>query len=138
MADYRDIINGTLNSIVNKVKDVAESGTVRGIYDKGTSRAKAYARIAKLTLELNGANEELKKIYTEIGRLYYEQAKDAPEGFFASLFSQIETVSEEMNAKQEEIEAIKADIEASAKDIDVEVGEFDDIVSFYENDKKDE
>ena len=78
MADYKDIIKGTLSSIAGKVKEVAESGTVRDIYDKGASRAKSYTRIAKLTLEMNGESEELKRVYTEIGKLYYEQAKDAP------------------------------------------------------------
>ena len=77
MADYKDIISGTINSIVGKVKEVAESGAVRDIYENGANRAKSYGRIAKLALELNGENEELKRVYTEIGRLYYEQAKDA-------------------------------------------------------------
>ena len=76
MADYKDIISGTINSIVGKVKEVAESGAVRDIYENGANRAKSYGRIAKLALELNGENEELKRVYTEIGRLYYEQAKD--------------------------------------------------------------
>ena len=130
MADYKDIIKGTLSSIAGKVKEVAESGTVRDIYDKGASRAKSYTRIAKLTLEMNGESEELKRVYTEIGKLYYEQAKDAPEGFFAPLFSQVKEISDSILAKEEEINAMKAEFEAecAAKDIDVEIGEFDDIV----------
>ena len=67
MADYKDIISGTINSIVGKVKEVAESGAVRDIYENGANRAKSYGRIAKLALELNGENEELKRVYTEIG-----------------------------------------------------------------------
>ena len=64
MADYKDIIAGTINSIVGKVKEVAESGAVRDIYENGANRAKSYGRIAKLALELNGENEELKRVYT--------------------------------------------------------------------------
>ena len=75
MADYKDIISGTINSIVGKVKEVAESGAVRDIYENGANRAKSYGRIAKLALELNGENEELKRVYTEIGRLYYDQGR---------------------------------------------------------------
>ena len=143
MADYKDIISGTINSIVGKVKEVAESGSVRDIYESGASRAKSYGRIAKLALELNGENEELKRVYTEIGRLYYEQAKDAPEGFFASLFAQAEEICERIEAKEDEINALKADITASAKDadIDVEIGEFDDfdsVVDATEDDGKNE
>lgn len=134
MADYKSIITGTLNTLANKVKEVAESGSVRDIYDRGAGRAKAYARIAKLSLELNGENEELKKIYAEIGRLYYEQAKDAPEGFFAPLFAQAEEVCAVISAKEEEINSLRAemDCEVCEDDIDVEIGEFEDIVTAAE------
>lgn len=145
MADYKDIISGTINSIVGKVKEVAESGTVRDIYENGANRAKSYGRIAKLALELNGENEELKRVYTEIGRLYYEQAKDAPEGFFAPLFAQAEEICGRITAKEDEINSLKADVAAAAgcdeADIDVEIGEFDDfdnIVDATEDDGKNE
>lgn len=145
MADYKDIIAGTINSIVGKVKEVAESGAVRDIYENGASRAKSYGRIAKLALELNGENEELKRVYTEIGRLYYEQAKDAPEGFFAPLFAQAEEICGRIAAKEDEINSLKADIATATgcdeADIDVEIGEFDDfdnIVDATEDDGKNE
>ena len=145
MADYKDIISGTINSIVGKVKEVAESGAVRDIYEHGANRAKSYGRIAKLALELNGENEELKRVYTEIGRLYYEQAKDAPEGFFAPLFAQAEEICGRIAAKEDEINALKADVAAATgcdeADIDVEIGEFDDfdnIVDATEDDGKNE
>ena len=145
MADYKDIIAGTINSIVGKVKEVAESGAVRDIYENGASRAKSYGRIAKLALELNGENEQLKRVYTEIGRLYYEQAKDAPEGFFAPLFAQAEEICGRIAAKEDEINSLKADVAAATgcdeADIDVEIGEFDDfdnIVDATEDDGKNE
>ena len=156
MADYKDIIKGTLNNIAGKVKEVAESdtvqnfcgkvkeaaetGSVKEIYDKGASRAKAYSRIAKLTLEMNGESEELKRVYTEIGKLYYDQAKDAPEGFFAPLFNQVQEISADILAKEEEINAMKAEFEAeaAAKDIEVEVCEFDQVVDATESDGNNE
>lgn len=122
MADYKDIISGTLGNIVDKVKEVATSGTVRNIYEQGTSRAKSYSRIAKLTLEINGDNEELKRVYTEIGKLYFEQAKDAPEGFFAPLFAQAEQLSTAIAAKEEAIETLKAACAAEGiEDVEVEI-----------------
>ncbi len=141
MADYRDIISGTISNLVGKVKEVAESGTVRNIYEQGSSRAKAYGRIAKLTLEMNGESEELKRVYTEIGKLYYEQAKDAPEGFFAPLFAQAEEITGSILAKEEEINSMKAAFEAESAgndaDIDVEITEFEDVVDATENDGAD-
>ena len=163
MADYKDIISGTINSIVGKVKEVAESGAVRDIYENGANRAKSYGRIAKLALELNGENEELKRVSMglpdffiktikekqdgqwNIGRLYYEQAKDAPEGFFAPLFAQAEEICGRIAAKEDEINSLKADVAAATgcdeADIDVEIGEFDDfdnIVDATEDDGKNE
>ena len=134
MANYKDIFTGTINSIVSKVKDVAENGGVREVYEQGASRAKAYARIAKLNLELNGENEELKRVYAEIGKLYYEEAKGAPMGFFAPLFSQVEEHANAVNEKQAQIDAIKAGF-SSESDIDVEISEYEDVVSADEEDK---
>ena len=118
---------------------------MRDIYENGANRAKSYGRIAKLALELNGENEELKRVYTEIGRLYYEQAKDAPEGFFAPLFAQAEEICGRIAAKEDEINSLKADVAAATgcdeADIDVEIGEFDDfdnIVDATEDDGKNE
>lgn len=134
MADYKDIISGTINNLVGKVKEAAESGTVRNIYEQGASRAKNYGRIAKLSLEMNGDAEELRRVYTEIGKLYYEQAKDDPQGFFAPLFTQAEELSAKIIAKEEEINNLKASCtsEEAEGDIDVEICEFEEVVSATE------
>jgi len=140
MADYKDIIAGTLNVLAGKVKEavntvsesMGENGSVREVYEAGAGRAKAYARMAKLSLELNGEREELKRVYTEIGKLYYDAAKDAPEGFFASLFAQVDEINARIQAKSDEIDEIKAEVVPG--DIDVEISEFDDVVSESEND----
>ena len=101
MADYKDMITGTLKNIMGKVKEVADSNTVRDIYEQGAGKAKAYGQIAKLSLEINGDREELKRVFAEVGQLYYEQAKDAPEGFFRALFAQAEQIKANIAAKEE-------------------------------------
>ena len=112
MADYKDIITGTLNNIVGKVKEVADSGAIKDIYEHGANRAKSYGQMAKLSLEINGDSEELKRVYAEIGRLYYDQAKNAPEGFFAPLFEQAAALIESINSKQAQIQAMKDEFAA--------------------------
>ena len=136
MADYKDIITGTISNIMGKVKEVAESpnvkeavdkvkaaaedtvgkvkeaaegSTVKEVCDQGANRVKSYGRIAKLSLEMNGDYEELKRVYTEIGKLCYDQFKDAPEGFFAPLFAQVEEISARIERSEAEIEAMKAE-----------------------------
>ena len=130
MADYKSIISGAITDIVGKVKEVANKETVRGIYEQGAVKAKSYGRIAKLTLELNSENESLKRIYTEIGKLYYEQAKEDPQGYFAPLFAQAGEISAAIAAKNEEISALKASMEAEPCDVEVE---FEEIVDAAED-----
>lgn len=120
--------SGTINNVMGKVRDAAESTGIRSFYDKGASRAKIYGQIAKLTVSMNSDNEELKRVFCEIGRLYYEQAKDAPEGYFAPLFAQCEAVSAAIEEKQKEIDELKASVQENTDDIEVEIT--DDIVDF--------
>lgn len=149
MADYKDIITGTISNIMGKVKEVAESpnvkeavdkvraaaedtvgkvkeaaegSTVKEVCEQGASRVKSYGRIAKLNLEMNGDYEELKRVYTEIGKLCYDQFKDAPEGFFAPLFAQVEEISARIERSEAEIEAMKAEVGCQEEpDISVEI-----------------
>ena len=132
MADYKDIITGTLNNIVGKVKEVADSGAIKDIYEHGASRAKSYGQMAKLSLEINGDSEELKRVYAEIGRLYYDQAKDAPEGFFAPLFEQAAALIESINSKQAQIQAMKD--EFAAETAPAEDADFESVVDATEDD----
>lgn len=133
MADYKDILSGTLGKLADKVKETASSSGVLDVYAQGANRAKAFGQLTKLTLELNGEHEELQRIYTEIGRLYFEQAKDAPEGFFVPLFEQAGRISDSIRQKQAEIDGLKADyLEPGEKNVEVEFGDFDDIVSAAE------
>lgn len=158
MSDYKDIINGTISTLVGKAKEIVSSDTVAGLVDKvksaaeesgvakvyedGANRTKAYAKIAKLTLEVNGAHEELSRVYAEIGKLYYEQAKDAPEGYFAPLFAQageltqsILSKEDEVRALKDEIEAARAEKQAAAEAYDnAEIADFEQIVDATAND----
>ncbi len=135
MADYKDILSGTFGKLADKVKETASSSGVLDVYAQGASRAKAFGQLTKLTLELNGEHEELQRIYTEIGRLYFEQAKDAPEGFFVPLFEQANRVTDSIRAKRAKIDELKEHYGVTEQgDINVEIGDFDDVVSATEAD----
>ena len=138
MADYKELFG----SLVNKAKDVMESTGVTEVYQKGASRTKAYSRIARLTLDTNSQADELRKVYTEIGRLYFEQARENPEGVFAPLFAQAGKLMDEMKAKEAELDELKSGLrdEAEEKDIEVEItqdiDDFDQIVNATEAEGK--
>lgn len=138
MADYKELFG----SLVNKAKDVMESTGVTEVYQKGASRTKAYSRIARLTLDTNSQADELRKVYTEIGRLYFEQARENPEGVFAPLFAQAGKLMDELKAREAELEQLKSGLrdEAEEKDIEVEItqdiDDFDQIVNATEAEGK--
>ncbi len=135
MADYKDILSGTLGKLAEKAREAAGNSGVLDVYAQGTSRAKAFGQMAKLSLELNGEHEELKRIYTEIGRLYFEQARQNPEGFFVPLFEQAERVSGNIREKRARIDALHETYGTPEEhDLDVEITDFDDVVSATEAD----
>ena len=139
MADYKEM----LGSLVGKAKELAGSEGVRSamdklnasgvahIYAQGADRAKAYARITKLTLEINGDNSELSRVYAEIGRLYFEQNRLNPEGYFAPLFAQAGKLTESIHAKEDEIAALKAQTANCASEPEPD---FESIVNATEED----
>ena len=131
MADYKELFG----KLADKVKDVAETSGVMDVYAQGASRAKAFGQLTKLTVELNREQEELRDIYTEIGRLYYEQAKTAPEGVFVPLFEQADRVTGSIRERRAKINELKEGSGLSGQDdIAVEIGDFDDVVSATEAD----
>lgn len=131
MSDYKELFG----KLAGKVKEAADSSGVLDIYAQGTERAKALGQIAKLSIELKSEHDELQRIYTEIGRMYFEQAKAAPEGSFVPLFDQANRTAEKIRETRAKIDDLHAHYgESGERDIDVEIGDFDDIVSAAEAD----
>ena len=127
MADYKNMIKGTLSVLGNKAKNYVESGALKDTYDRGTTTAKCYANIAKLNVQINGELEEQKKAFLEIGRLYYDMHRNDPEPRFAGLFEQISEIDAKIETMREELFAAKAAVETakSNPDISVEIVEED-------------
>lgn len=143
MANYKDILNGTLRSLSDKVKEVGETGGVKGIYSRGAERAKSYARAAKLSLEINGESEELRKVYAEVGKLFLEQNETAPGPLYEGLFAQAAELRARLAEKNEELKNLPyIDFEEKASekadDIGAEIGDFEDIVNATESDGRGE
>jgi hypothetical protein len=125
---------------VERVKDVAANTGVLEVYEKGAQRAKSFGNATKTTIDLNRDHKELERVFAEIGKLYYEQAKDAPEGFFAPLFQQVETLHDAIAAKEAEVEAYKTSFgkagETARTDdgLDNNIADFEAIVNQTETD----
>ena len=138
MSSYKDLLNGTLHSLADKVREVSETSGVREIYSRGADRARSYARVARLSLEINGNAEELRKVYAEIGKLCFEQNETAPGALYEGLFAQAEKLRASLRDKEDEIRALREAYEASqaekSGDIEVEIGDFEDVANATETD----
>ena len=108
--ELREKILAVLNQATENAKDMAEqaTGTMRDFADKAMGGARAGGRIAKLAMEVASEKESLKKTYQEIGRLYYEAAKDAPDGFFIQLFEEVRLGEQSIAEKEAELNELKS------------------------------
>lgn len=113
MADYKSIIKGTINSVTNKAKQYVEGGGLKDAYDKGSTAARCYANIAKLSLQINGELEEQKKVFIEIGRLCYDENRHNPQGNYAPLFDELRAIDERIEEMRAELEAAKSAVDAA-------------------------
>ncbi len=119
MADVNEIkekVISTLGMVADSAKELAE---------KAADKAKSAARIAKLSMEINGEKDSIKKAYLEIGKLYYEMNRDNPDGFFAQLCDEITVANAEIAAKEAEIAELKEKGLSgdAAEDVEVEITE---------------
>lgn len=137
MAGYRELLGDTLRTLGDKARELGESSGVRDIYARGAERAKSYARLAKLTIASNSDAEELRKAYTELGKLCYERGEPSPDAATAALFARIGELRESLRKKEEEIRAMHADYEsktAETPEMDADLSAFEDVVNATEND----
>ncbi len=133
MADYKEVLTGTFGKLADRVKDAADGSGLTGIYARGADRARAFGQITRLTLAINGELSELDRVFTEIGRLYYEQAKAAPDGFFVPLFEQAGKLSDSIRDKRAEVDSLRASYpDYGTKAGGADIRDFDDIVSAAE------
>ena len=115
MKDYRDI----LSTLKDKVADVAGKAVSDEMRDKDAGAAQAvgehakYAsRMTRMTVDCNAELERVKRTYTEIGRLYYENYRDTADAFLAELCQQVT----DANAHVAEMEAQMDELRAAARE----------------------
>ena len=133
MSSYKELLTDALNGLGSKVREVAESEKVRSVYEQGAERVKNVAKVAKLTVATTRDSEELKKVYTEIGKLCFEENRYAPPALYTGLFAQAEELIASLRSKEEELGVMKAEHEAARGGIEMEIGDFEDVVNATES-----
>ena len=102
MADYNEIKDNVFN-VLGTAADLT-----RGLVGKAADKTKDVAKLAKLNMELNSEKETVQKAYLEIGKLYYETHKSAPEGFFVQLCDEITLANQHIGKLTAEIDSVKS------------------------------
>jgi len=75
---------------------------------KAADKTKSAARITRLNAEIAAERDRVKKNYSEIGKLYYENFKDEPAEVVAQAVSEISISMAIIESKKAEIEELKA------------------------------
>lgn len=102
MADYNEIKDTVLGAL-GTAADIT-----RGFVNKAADKTKDVAKLTKLNVELSAEKETVQKAYLEMGKLYYETHKNAPEGFFVQLCDEITLANQHIGKLTAEIDALKA------------------------------
>ena len=87
------------NNLVDKAKDLAQSGM---------SKSKQVADIAKLKWDNVVEEENIKKAFIEIGKLYYAERGMAPEPAYVALCEKITAAKVNIEENKRKIEECKA------------------------------
>ena len=124
MKDYHDMLNSLKNKVVDAAGKAGETVTnaankvvsdemrdkVAGAAHAVGDRAKYASRMTRMTVDCNAELERVKRTYTEIGRLYYENYRDTADAFLAELCQQVT----DANARVAELEAQMDELRAAA------------------------
>lgn len=101
MSEY-DNFKESLKATFSGVADMAKN-----LVSNAGDKAKALARIAKLTLDINTEKENTKKVFAEIGKLYYETNSGNPGDFFVQLFDEVNLANENIASMEAELADLK-------------------------------
>jgi hypothetical protein len=120
-------INFDFESLKDKAKDLAQTGVAKAkeLTDTGVSKGKELTEIGKLKVQNASEQENIKKAYLELGKLYYAERGAAPEAGYASLCAQIADSQAKIDYNNERISDIKS--AGKLSDEEVEDVSFEDI-----------
>ena len=117
MPDFRKTAGNIASFAAGKAKTIAVFAA---------RKTKNVSRIAKLNVDIAAERDSIKRTYNEIGKLYYETHRDAPEAFFVQLCQEIDLSLESIAAMETEIVHLKAEDSARGQeepDVVVEITE---------------
>lgn len=98
------------DALKDRAKDLAQSGV---------SKSKQIGEIAKLNLANVSEEDNIRKAYIEIGKLYYAERGMAPEPAYAALCEKITAAKVTIEENKNRVEELKA--EGSIRDEEIQI-----------------
>ncbi len=102
----------TISEFGQRVANVAQSGV---------NRSKQLAEVARLRAANHSEEAAIKRAYIEIGKLYYAEHGDAPEGAYVALCSRISKSRDVIQRNLSQIEEMKRVVDITEEDFDDQV-----------------
>jgi len=120
-----------------KEKALATAGRVAdksvGIAKVAGDKAKLMGKITKLKTEIAMEKDAMRKTYAEMGKLYYEEYKDAPAPEMAQAIFEIKVTLESVAKKELQVAALKKELADDLGETVEEVSEEIDEIMKEEN-----
>ena len=113
-------------SLKTKVTELTSTGVAKAkeLTNTGVAKAKELTEIGKLKVQNVSEQDEIRKAYLAIGKLYYEQRGAAPDAGFEELCGKIADSMAKIEYNNERIADMKAAGNLSDEDVDeIEVDE---------------
>lgn len=107
-------------SLKEKAKELTNTGVskARELTNTGVAKAKELTEIGKLKMQNVSEQDEIRKAYMAMGKLYYEQHGEAPEEGYAEYCKQVADSQAKIAYNNERIADMKAAGNLSDEDVD--------------------
>ena len=92
-------------------------GRAIDLAQSSVAKSKQLAEIAKLKLANAGEEDNIKKAYLEMGKLYYAERGMAPDAAYAALCEKVTSAKKQIKKNKEQMEILKNDSHLSDADI---------------------
>lgn len=108
------------DKLKDKVSDLAQTGVAKAkeLADVAVDKGKELGEIGKLKVSNASEQENIKKAYLELGRLYFAEKGDAPDPAYADLCQKVRDAQAKIEYNNQRIADIKT---ASGADEEVDV-----------------
>lgn len=103
-------MNNNSDELIERTRDLARTGVAKAkeLTDVVVSKAKELAEIGKLKVQNATEQENIKKAYLELGKLYYAERGAAPEPAYAAQCEKIAAAQAKIEYNNERVADMKA------------------------------